>query len=201
MLRQRLRFRRSPLVYLGHAVIVLVALAIVWYGLMLLLLALKVDPDTVNSLSGYRSVYDYLAELEPADIDGQMRLIAGLGGLACFLLFGYLALKELPRPYLARSELELEEQERGVTEMQPRAIERVAEGAALKLASVQPATGRYHTDDLALDVSVGRARDLAETLRAVRARARERLAEHGLPTVPVNVTLTGFDRKGRRELR
>jgi hypothetical protein len=127
MLRQRLRFRRSPLVYLGHAVIVLVALAIVCYGLMLLLLALKVD--TVNSLSGYRNVYDYLAELEPADIDGQVRLIAGLGGLACFLLLGYLALKELPRPYLARSELELEEQERGVTEMQPRAIERLAEAA------------------------------------------------------------------------
>jgi hypothetical protein len=57
------------------------------------------------------------------------------------------------------------------------------------------------TDDLALDVSVGRARDLAETLPAVRARAPERLAEHGLPTVPVNVTLTGFNRKGRREPR
>jgi hypothetical protein len=85
--------------------------------------------------------------------------------------------------------------------MQPRAIERVAEAAALELASVQSATGRYHTDDLALDVSVGRARDLAETLPAVRARARERLAEHGLPTVPVNVTLTGFNRKGRREPR
>lgn len=201
MPRQRLRFRTSPLAFLGHALLVLLALALVWYGLMLLLLALKVDPDTVNSLSGYRSAYDYLAELEPADIDGQVRLIAGLAGLACFLLCGYLALKELPRPYLTRSDLELDEQERGLTEIQPRAIERVAEAAALELASVQSASGRYHTDDLALDVSVGRARDLAETLRAVRARARERLAEHGLPTLPVNVTLTGFDRKGRRELR
>lgn len=201
MLRQRLRFRTSPLAFLGRALLVLLAAALVWYGLMFLLLALKVEPDTVNDLSGYRSAYDYLADLEPADVDGQFRLIAGLAGLACFLLFGYLALKELPRPYLARSDLQLEEQERGITEVEPRAIERVAESAALEFPSVASASGRYGTDDLALDVSIVRARDLAETLSAVRTRAHERLVEHGLPELPVNVTLTGFERKGRRELR
>jgi hypothetical protein len=201
MLRQRLRFRGSPLAFLGRALIVLLAAALVWYGLMLLLLALKVDPDTVNDLSGYRSAYDYLADLESDDVDGQFRLIAGLAGLACFLLFGYLALKELPHPYLARSDLQLAEQEHGVTEIGPRAIERVAEAAALELPAVASAAGRYGTDDLALNVSLSRARDLGETMRAVHTRALERLAEHGLPALPVNVTLTGYERKGRRELR
>jgi hypothetical protein len=201
MLRQRLRFRTSPLAFVGRALLVLLAAAVIWYGLMLLLLALKVDPDTVNALSGYRSAYDYLAGLEPADVDRQFRLIAGGAGLVCFLVFGYLAVKELPRPYLARSDLQLEEQERGITEIGPRAIERVAEAAALESPAVVSATGRYGTDDVALDIAVGHARDLAETLRAVRLRAQERLSEHGLPALPVNVTLTGFERKGRRELR
>jgi hypothetical protein len=201
MPRQRLRFRGSPLAFLGRALIVLLAAALIWYGLMFLLLALKVDPDTVNGLSGYRSAYDYLAGLEPADVDGRFRLIAGLAGLAAFLLFGYLAWRELPRPYLARSDLQLEENERGVTEIGPRAIERVAEAAALEQSSVASATGRYGTHDLALDVSLAQARDLGETMRAVRDRAHERLSEHGLPDLPVNVTLTDFQRKGRRELR
>jgi hypothetical protein len=200
-MRQRLRFRGSPLALIGRALIVLLAAALVWYGLMFLLLALKVDPDTVNDLSGYRSAYDYLADLEPDDVDGQFRLIAGLAGLAAFLLFGYLALKEVPRPYLARSDMQLEEQERGVTEIEPRAIERVAEAAALELPSVASATGRYGTDDLGLDITLARARGLAEPMCAVWARVLERLAEHGLPALPVNVTLTSFERKGRRELR
>ena len=201
MTRQRLRFRGSPLAFIGRALIVLLAAALIWYGLMFLLLALKVDPDTVNDLSGYRSAYDYLADLQPDDVDGQFRLIAGLAGLAAFLLFGYLALKELPRPYLARSDLQLEEQEQGITEIGPRAIERVGEAAALELPAIASAKGRYGSDDLALDVSLARASDLGETMRTVRTRARERLQEHGLPELPVNVTLTGFERKGRRELR
>jgi hypothetical protein len=201
MLRQRLRFRSSPLAYLGRVLVAIVGAALVWYGLMLLLLALKVDPASVNDLSGYRSAYDYLAGLGPQDVDGPVRLLAGLAGLACFVVFGYAAIKQLPRPYLARSELQLEEQQRGITEIGPRAIERVAEAAALEHPAVASATGRYGTDDLALDISVGRARDLGQTLRAVRDRAYQRLTEHGLPALAVNVTLTGYHRKGRRELK
>ena len=52
MLRQRLRFRSSPLAYLGRVLLAVLGAALVWYGLMLLLLALKVDPETVNDLSG-----------------------------------------------------------------------------------------------------------------------------------------------------
>jgi len=200
MLRQRLRIRSSPLVYVGRTLLVLVSLAFIWYGLMLVLLALKVSPDSIDSISGYRSAYDYLAGLIARDVTGQTRVIAGLGGLAAFLLFGYLALKELPRPYLARGELRLSGDERGVVDIEPRAIERVAEVTAAGQTGVSSARARYGIDELALDVSVRRARELPETLRETQRRVRAALAEHGLPPMPIDVTLTGFDRKQRREL-
>ena len=200
MLRQRLRIRSSPLVYVGRTLLVLVSLAFIWYGLMLVLLALKVSPDSIDSISGYRSAYDYLAGLIARDVTGQTRVIAGLGGLAAFLLFGYLALKELPRPYLARGGLRLSGDERGVVDIEPRAIERVAEVTAAGQTGVSSARARYGIDELALDVSVRRARELPETLRETQRRVRAALAEHGLPPMPIDVTLTGFDRKQRREL-
>ena len=94
MLRQRLRIGTSPFGVLGRIMLVLAALALVWYGAMLVLLAFKVSPHTVNQLSGYRSAYNYLVGLKPRDITADTRLIAGLAGLAGFLVFGYLAFKE-----------------------------------------------------------------------------------------------------------
>lgn len=200
MLRQRLRARTSPLAYLGRALLVLASLALVWYGIMLLLLALKFSPDTVNALSGYRDAYDYLAGLDEDDASGRVRLIAGLAGLAAFFLFGLLAWKEIPRPYLARSELALDDEPRGVVTVEPRAIERAAESAALEHPGVSSASARFGSDDVAVDVEVRRAREVAGALHAVQGRVREALRRHGLPALPVNVTLTGFDRKQRREL-
>lgn len=200
MLRQRIRTHSSRVIVVGRVLLVLFALALIWYGLMLLLLALKISPETVDTLSGYRTAYDYLAGLTPEDITGVTRLIAAIAGLLAFLLFGYLALQELPRPYLARSDWRFSEGQRGFTEIEPRAIERVAEAAALEQREVSSVSGRYGTDDIVLNVEVRRARDVAETLRAVRHGVRESLERHGLPSVPVNVTLTGFDRKQRREL-
>jgi hypothetical protein len=121
-------------------------------------------------------------------------LIAGLAGLAGFLVFGYLAFNELPRPHRTRSELRLVDHERGVVDVAPRAIERAVEGAALEQDAVQDAAARYATDELTVTISVTRARELPDILRAVRARAHEQLAVHGLPELPVNVTLTGFER-------
>jgi len=200
MLRQRLRSRTSPVAYLGKAVLIVISLALIWYGLMLALLALKVSPGSIDAVSGYRSAYDYLAGLVPTDVDGQVRLIAGLGGFAAFLLFGYLALKAIPRPYLARRDLRLAEDERGTLDVEPRAIERIAEAAAGEHPAVSTATGRYGTDELSVDLSVERARDLTDTLNDVQDRVHRALHVHGLPATPVNVTLTGFDRKRRREL-
>lgn len=200
MLRQRLRIGTSPLVLLGRIVLVLVALGLMWYGAMLVLLAFKVSPHTVNQLSGYRTAYNYLAGLKTRDITADTRLIAGLAGLAGFLVFGYLAFKEIPRPHLTRSDLRLLEDERGVVDVAPRAIERAVESAALERDDVQEAAARYATDELTVNVTVTRARELPDILPEVRAAAHEQLAAHGLPDLPINVTLTGFERTRRREL-
>lgn len=201
MFRQRLHIGSSPLALLGRIVLVLFALALVWYGAMLMLLAFKVSPHTVNQLSGYRSAYNYLAGLQRQDITNDTRLIAGLAGLGGFLLFGYLAYKELPRPHFTRGELRLVDDERGAVDVAPRAIERAVEGAALERDDVHDATARYAGDELSVNLSVTRASELPDILRAVRAGAREQLLAHGLPTLPVNVTLTGYQRTRRRELQ
>jgi len=200
--RQRLRAHTSPIAYLGRAALVVIAAALVFYGAMLVLLAFKVSPATIDDVSAYRRAYDYFAGLGPDDITDRVRLIAGLMGAAVFLLCGYLAWKEIPRPYLARSGLDLYEDELSVVTVEPRAIERAAEVAAREHPVVSGAVARYGSEGgLELDVAVRQARDLPETLRDVRARVDESLDRHDLPPVPVSVTLTGFDRKQRRELK
>ncbi len=153
----------------------LLALAMVWYGLMALLLAVKVSPSTVNSLSRYRTAFDWLSGLTPSDVGGATTrvIIAGSGVLA-FLVFGFLAFKLLPRPYLARRELPLYSEPQGYVTIEPRAVERLAEVAATSDAAVSDARGRYSVDDLAVDVTVGRARDVATTLREAQGRVVRR---------------------------
>lgn len=201
MPRQRLRERRPFLVLAGRLVTLLLALAMVWYGLMLLLLAVKVSSSTVNSLSGYRTAFDWLSGLTPSDVAGgtTRAIIAGAGVIA-FLLFGYLAFKQLPRPYLARRELPLYSEPRGEVVIEPRAVERLAEVAATSDAAVSGARGRYSVDDLAVEVTVRRARNVAATLREAQSRVARALTEHELPAMPINITLAGYD-GDRRELR
>jgi len=200
MLRQRLATRTSSLTVLGTVVLVVLALVLVYYGAMLLALALKASPEAINSISLYGSAYDTLVGIAPDDIDATVRLIAGISGLVALLLFGYLAIKALPRPYLARSDLRLSASDRGFTEISPRAIERAAESAALGEPAVRSVRGRYGTTDLTVDVSVSRPREVPDLLRDVQRRVRESLERHDLPPVPVNVTLTGFEPKQQREL-
>lgn len=200
MIRQRIRARPSPLAYLSRVLIVALALGLVWYGSMLVLLALKVFPGDVERVSGYRSIYDFFADLEPADSTGRLRLILGLGGLAVFVCCLFLAWKEVPRPYLARNDLPLYEDERTTVAVEPRAIERAAELAAGEAPAVSSAVARYGGEDLAVDVEVKRARNFPETVRDVQRRVTEALDQHELPRIPVSVTVTGFNRKQRREL-
>jgi hypothetical protein len=197
--RQRLRERTSFLRVAGHLLTLLLALALVWYGLMALLLAVKVSPSTVNSLSGYRTAFNWLSGLTPHDVAGgtTRAIIAGAGVLA-FLVFGFLAFKLLPRPYLARRDLPLHSDPRGQLTIEPRAVERLAEVAATNDAAISDARGRYSVDDLAVDVTVRRARDVATTLREAQSRVVRALAEHELPAMPINITLAGFDRDGRK---
>lgn len=204
MLRQRIAADRSPLSLLGRLLFLLLCLALVWYGLMAILLAAKVTPDTVNSISGYRTVYDFLAGLGPGDFTGTKRLIAAAGGLLAFLLFGLLALKEIPRPQRTRTELPFIDDDRGSITIEPRAIERVAEGAAAGNASVSAAAGRLGSEDLTVDVEVRRSGALAQDLRDVQSRVRAALTEHDLPALPVNVTLAGYSppkTKKKRDLQ
>lgn len=193
MLRQRIRSRSSRVSLIGRLVLVLFLLGVLWYGAMLVLLGLGVPRGPVDMLSGYRTAYDFLASLTPERITPRVRLITGLSGLVAFLLFAYLAYKELPRPYAARRTLALAEEERGRNEVSPRAIERVAESAALGHRAVTAAAGRWEGDEVIVNVHLARARDLPETLREVSGRVTGALGDHDLPTVPVGVTLTGFD--------
>lgn len=201
-MRQRVRSPGSPLRVVGRLLVLILAAAFLWYGAMTALAAAKlISLDTADSLSGFRTAFDYLAGLTPGDFGSTTRLIIAAAGIVAFLVFGWLALKELPRPRLARTALELHDDGRGVASIEPRAIERVAETAAEENGDVTRASGRYGTDDVAVTVSVRRARDIADTLRDVQSRVRAALDQHGFPTIPVNVTLTGFDRKQRRELQ
>lgn len=193
MLRQRIATENSPLRFVGRALFVLFCLALIYYGVMAILLAAGVSPGTVNSISGYRTAYDFLAGLTPDDFTGLSRLIVAAAGLLAFLVFGYLALKEIPTPHLARTGTPLADDDRGTVTVEPRAIERVAESAAAGNSAVVGASGRYGDDALHMNVEVRRVGDLAENLRDVRGRVRRSLDEHGLPALPVNVTLAGYD--------
>jgi hypothetical protein len=202
MLRQRVRARSFPVARIAaDAVVIVFALALVWGGAMLVLLAFKTSPATVDMLSGYRTAYDHLASLEPGDIGDTTRLTAAIAGLVACLIFGAVAWRTVPRPYLARTNLRLVDDELGTLDVNPRAIERAAELAALDHPAVLAARARYATDDLTLDVSAGRAEGLAETLLDVHRRARDSLARHDLPPLPVNITLVRFERQNRRELK
>jgi hypothetical protein len=202
MRRQRVRTRSFPVARVAaDAFVVIFALALIWAGAMLVLLAFKASPETVNGLSGYRSAYDYLSRLAPRDISASTRLIGAIGGLAAGLVFGYLAWRAIPRPYLARHDLRLTSDEHGSVDVEARTIERAAEIAALAHPAVAAARARYLADDLALDISASRADGLAATLQDVHERARDSLARHELPPLPVNVTLVRLERPNRRDLQ
>ena len=201
MPRQRVRERTSVLAVVGRLVPLVLALALIWYGAMLVLLAAKVSPSTVNGLSGYRTAYNYLSGLTPADVGGgATRAILAGAGVAAFLIFGFLAFKQLPRPYLARHELRLANDARGEVVVKPRAIERMAEVAAKANPAITAAKGRYSVDDLTVDVNIRRARDIAQILQNAQGRVVVALEQHELPAMPVNITLIGYDSRSRREL-
>jgi hypothetical protein len=167
---------------------------------MAVLLAAKVSPHTVNNLSAYRSLYNDAVSLGPHDFTTAVRLIAGFAALILFFVLLAVAFKQFPRPYLARGTLALGEPERGTTTVAPRAVERVAESAAQLSRDVTSAAGRLGDGELSVSISVRTASGAATALREARDRVHEALERHELPDLPVNVTLTGYDRRNRREL-
>lgn len=200
MIRQRVHLRTPVLAYLVRLLTIVLGLALVWYGAMMVLLAVKVAPSTVNSISEYRTVYHDVTGLKPNDFTTAVRLIAGFGGFLAFLLLLYVALQELPRPYLARGSLTLQDEPQGETTTKPRAVERLAEIAAQGNPSVSSAAGRLGDEELNVAIATSRASLAAETLTDVRQRVKSALQTHDLVDLPVNVTLTGYDPKTKREL-
>ena len=200
MLRQRLRTRTRGFAFIGQVLVFILACALVFYGAILALLALKVSPSSLNDVSAYRTVYDWLAGLRDSDVSDTRRIVVAGAGLLAFLLFGYLALKQVPRPYLARHQIELVNEARGVVTVEPRAIERVAESAAAQHPAITAAAGRYGDSELAVGVSLRHAKGAAQTLTDVQAAIATALAQHGLPVVPIHLTLTGYERRTHREL-
>ena len=201
MLRQRVHTRPSPLAFIQRLLELALALALIWYGLILAGLALDViGRGSADSYSGYRTAYDFLADLLAGRASDSARLIAVVAGLVAFFLLLTVAFKQLPRPYLARHDLELEAGDRGTVTVEPRVVEHLAEGIALQHPAVASASGRFGTDDLAVLLELRRARDLPDTLRTVQRSVSTGLERHGLPIVPVNVTMTGYDRSSKREL-
>jgi hypothetical protein len=192
-MRSRLVLRRPIMALIPRGLTALGLLAVAWYGLMVVLLAVKVSPRTVNGLSAYRTIYNAAAGLRAQDFTPPVRLAAGVGGAIVLVLFAFLALQELPRPAVVRAgDVGLEATSHGETVVHPRAVERVAEIAAGQHPNVDAASGRLHQDSLRVTLGVRRAADAAATLRSVRDDVGSSLSRHGLPSLPVDVVLTGF---------
>jgi hypothetical protein len=200
VIRQRVSLRRPPWGLLTRLLTIVFAIVLMYGGVMVALLALKLTPADIDRISGYRTGYHWLAGLTRADFTTAVSLIAGFGGLLIFFVFAALTLQALPRPYLTRSELGLPEPaERGATIVRPRAVERVAEVAAQGNLHVMGVTGRLGDGELNVDVGLDTVPGLAQTLQDVRRRVREQLEHHKIPQIPVNVTLTGYERPTRRD--
>jgi hypothetical protein len=201
MPRQRLRVESSTLATtVGRVLVALLGAAIAWYGLMLVLLAFKVSPGTVDDISGYRTAFDYLAGLTPGDVSSSDRLIVAIVALVLAVIAAFLVWRGLPRPHLARHAIEVQDTDRGTTEIGPRAIERAVESAALEHPEVVGARARYDDDGIALDVTARHAATLVDTLREVEERAFDSVERHQLALERVDVTLAGYDSPNGREL-
>jgi len=189
-------------VAIGRLLVAVFALALIWYGVMVVLLALKFAPGPIDAISGYRSAFDVLAGLTAQDITPTVRAITAGAGVVCLMVFGLVAYRALPRPYITRRPLELAAGDgHGDVRVGARAIERLAEHAAREHPGVASASGRFATDALTVGVGVHRPGELAELLPDVQRRVRSQLERHELPVLRVDVTLTGVESEPQRRVR
>lgn len=204
-MRQRVRTRSlTPAVWICRLLVIAFAAALIFYGVMLVLLALKFAPGDIDTISGYSTIYDFLAGLTAQDIDSTVRAIVAGAGILCAIVLGWVAYKALPRPYLARGTMHLssgEDEAHGHTDVGARAVERLATHAAGEHPAVAGVTSRLEGEAVAVGVALSRPREVADVLPDVRRRVRAQLERHDLPVLPVNVTLTGLEAGPRRELR
>lgn len=204
-MRRRLRTRSLPLaVWIGRLLVLAFAAALVFYGVMTVLLALKLPPDDIDTISGYRTVYDFLAGLTAQDIDSTVRAIVAGAGTLTALVLGWVAYKAVPRPSLVPGIVHLssgDDERHGHTHVGARAVERLAVHAAAGHPAVAGVTSRLEGDAVTVGLALSRPREVADVLPDVQRRVRAQLERHDLPVLPVNVTLTGLQAGPRRELR
>ena len=201
MIRQRVLLRTPGWGLFVRLLTIVFALLLMYGGVLVALLATKtIGRDAANQISDYRTVYHDITALRATDFTTAISLIAGFTGLLVFIMFAFLVFEALPRPYLARTEVTLDDQPAGETVVRPRAVERVAEHAARADPNVSAARGRMSDDTLHVAVSVRDAPGAAATLAEVRRRVGEQLQRHQIPTVPVTVTLAGYERSTKEDL-
>jgi hypothetical protein len=199
--RQRVHLRTPGWSMFVRLLTIVFALVLMYGGVLVALLATKaLSPHAAEQISDYRRIYHDVAGLHPSDFTTAISFIAGFTGLLVFIMFAFLTFEALPRPYFARSEVALPDQPAGATVVRPRAVERVAEHAARSDPDVSDAHGRLSDDTLHVDVSVRNAPRAAATLAEVRRRVGEQLVQHEIPTVPVIVTLAGYERSTKEDL-
>jgi hypothetical protein len=184
----------------GRVLTVGLALALIWYGAMLALLAAKASPHTINTISGYRTLYNDAAGLRHSDFTTPVRLIAGLAGFIAFCFFLWLAAQQLAPRDLGRQQVTIGDEGNGTTTVKARAIERLAEITARSHTDVTHASGHLHDDQLNVEIDMCQPDSAARVLRIVAARVIDALAGHELPQLTVNVTVTGYKPTTRRRL-
>lgn len=202
-MRPRLRMHRARGFRRGLARLVSAALGlgIAYYAALALLLALKVDPHTIDTISGYSAAYDRLARLEPGDATARTRLIAGLGGLGTFAVASWLALGLVPRPRVGAAPILLASDDLGHITVAPRAVETAARAAAMQHAAIDGAGARYADGHVEVSVALCRADAVGEALRDVDQAVHAALERCGLPAPTVRVTMTRYRPTTSRELR
>lgn len=197
MIRRRpIGIRTRAIGRLGSALVALLALALIFYGLMVILLAVKVDPGFVNAISGYRTAFDALSGIGADSVDGVDRAIVAGAGLLAFVLFGLIAYGALPRPYLTRNDLHLRDGGRGVDVVAVKAVERIAERAA-RGGGVADASARYERNRLQLDLEIVPTGELLELADAVRGRLTAAFDTVQVPEPQTEISITGVEQPER----
>lgn len=201
MPRQRLGLPTGILTTLGQKLMLLVGLALIWGGAVVALLAAGVAPADVQTSTGFRTVYDQLASVGPANWDQTTATVIAVAGVVVFLVLLVLGWAQRLTPHLARTDLTLTDDELGTVTVDPRAIERTAEIAAGRGAAVHAVRARLGEDEMTITIHARGADEIPDTLRGAQERVRTALQDAGTPQQTVRVVVTRFTAPSTRELR
>lgn len=174
-----------------------VGLAVAWGGVLVALLAAKVDPASVDRLGGYRAALDWLTGLEAADITATARGVVGIVGLVVGVGALVLLARALPRPALPDRHLAVAS-DRGRTRVAARVIERAAERAARRDPAIAKIAASFGDGRVLLSVTLGETREPLFHLENAREQVETVFARLGLRIEGIDVELAAFESTERR---